>query len=833
MVKQTFHETEEDTKERHITPALKAAGWTSSKIWMEYSLKKDRFRIVPEKNITQKVPVGNRNKPDYLLCKNINCPIAVVEAKNSSLKAEDGIDQAIVYAKLLDIPFAYASAGEKFIEMNLKTGAKRELKMDEFPSPDQLWSMWCKARGISEDRALSMENAQYYTSDDGKIPRYYQMVAINRVVDAIVSGRRRALLVMATGTGKTYTAFQIVWRLKKAGLVKNVLYLADRNQLVDQTIVGDFAPFEKIQTKIQGGEISPAYNIYFGLYQQLKGREDEDGGQSFADNFKKVPPDFFDLVVVDECHRGSAKEESSWREILEYFSPAIQLGLTATPNKKEGSDNAEYFGEPLYTYSLKQGIEDGFLAPYQVVRVYLDKDRDGWEPKEGERDANGVLIEKRRYTVEDFDRGIIIEGRIKTVAEYVTKYLRHIGRMSKTIIFCRTQDHAARVRDAIRECNRDLVAENPFYSVRMTGNDEEGRKLYSSFTSAYEEYPVVVTTSKLLTTGADTKCVKLIVLDTPIRSMTEFKQIIGRGTRLREEVGKTFFTILDFRGACELFSDPEFDGPPEVTTSWEEGDSLPKTKKTGEEDDIEDPVAYPDGGDDADGSDNDDDPPTDPTEESEDTAGRDDRPPIIDLPEKVVYVVKGVSVEVVGSTISYLDEDGKLLTSKFRDYTRKNILELFGSEAEFLEVWNGNEEKRAIIERLERNGVFFDQIRKELKNPDLDEFDLLCAIAFGRAPMTRAMRASRVARSQFLEKYQGVARKVLELLVTIYAREGVKEVDDIAVLRSEEFRSMGGVVKVIKAFGGKEAYREAVLDLENALYRPKDDWSNPQSMESK
>lgn len=817
MLKNKHLETEEDTKERHITPALKAAGWSSSSIWMEYSLRSDRFRIVPEKNITQKIkrPAG-RNKPDYLLCRGTNFPIAVVEAKKASKSAEDGIDQAVTYARLLDIPFAYASAGEKFIERNIKTGSQRELRMDEFPSPSKLWKMWCETRGVPSDRQNAMDDANYYTSDDGKVPRYYQMVAINRVVNTIIADKnRRALLVMATGTGKTYTAFQIVWRLRKAGVVKNVLYLADRNQLVDQTIVGDFAPFENILTKIQKGEIDSSHCIYFGLYQQLKGRDDGGSEKTLADNFRQVPSDYFDLVIVDECHRGSASEESSWREILEYFSPAIQLGLTATPNDSKGAKNVEYFGKPVYTYSLKQGIEDGFLAPFQVVRVYLDKDRDGWEPEEGERDANGVLIEKRKYMIEDFDRNLILDGRTKAVADRVTQYLHHLGRMSKTIIFCTTQDHAARLRDAIRAANADMMAENPTYAVRMTGDDEEGRNLYSSFSSAYEQYPVVVTTSKLLTTGADTKCVKLIVLDAQIRSMTEFKQIIGRGTRLREDAGKTFFTILDFRGASELFKDPKFDGPADVEREWHEGDppihQPANGEKQGEGDSVDEQS---------------------PVVQEGDTKAPVPEPGSPVEPEpRVVYRVKGVPVEVVGSSISYLNEDGDLVTSKFRDYTKANILKLFGSEADFLEVWNGPEEKKAILERLEDHGVIFEALRKELKNPDADEFDLLCEIAFGRAPMTRAMRASRAKRSQFLEKYQGIAREVLEILIQIYAHEGVREVDNTAVLKSAEFRAFGGMVPVVKAFGGKKAYREAIHELENALYWPTNDRPKSESME--
>ena len=809
-------ESEEDTKVRRITPALKAVGWPEHAIWMEYSLRSDRFRIVPDTNETRKVPPKGRNKPDYLLCRNTSCPLAVIEAKKASLHAEDGIDQAKAYAEQLDIPFAYASAGEKFIELNLKTGVQRELAMEDFPSPDALWKMWCAVRRVKPQDEPKMASAQYYSSDDGKIPRYYQMTAINRVVNAVIADkRRRALLVMATGTGKTYVAFQIVWRLVKAGVVKNVLYLADRNQLVDQTIVGDFAPFEKLITKIKGGEIDNSHQIYFGLYQQLKSADDgekDESGVSLADRFRQVPPDFFDLIVVDECHRGSAKEESSWREILEYFTSAVQIGLTATPNKKDGADNAEYFGKPLYTYTLKQGIEDGFLAPFRVVRVSFNKDRDGWEPEDGELDDFGKPIPKKRYTLDDFDRTLILRDRINAVAQRVTDYLHHIGRMSKTIVFCMTQEHAGRMRDAIRACNADMMARNSNYAVRMTSDDEDGKRLYAEFTSINEPYPVVVTTSKLLTTGADTKCVKLIVLDAPIRSMTEFKQIIGRGTRLQADAGKTFFTILDFRGVCELFQDSEFDGPAEQEAEWGDGDPIPKEKPSKKADDddsktSEEPTPPE---------------PTPPTPE-----------PSSEVPRET-YVVSGVEVSVVGETVSYLDEDGKLVTAKFRDYTRKGVLDLFGSEAGFLEVWNGAQEKSEILEQLEQHGILFEHLRKELKNPDYDEFDLICAVAFGHVPLTRAQRASRAQRSKFLDKYQGAAREILETLLDIYAHEGVREVGDVAVLRSEEFHRFGGPRKVVRLFGNPADYRQAITDLENALYRPASgsDQTTPNTAES-
>lgn len=791
--------SEEDTKQRLITPALKYAGWPNHLIWMEYSLRADKNKIVPEKNTTIKIPQKkSRNSPDYLLCRNVRFPLAVIEAKKWSVDIRDGIDQARAYAQLLDLPFAYASNGKGFIEYNLVTNEQRELKLEEFPSPETLWKKWCEARGVELERRKVLSDALYYTTNDGKIPRYYQLVAINKVVNAIVADhRRRALLVMATGTGKTFTAFQIVWRLKQAGIVKNVLYLADRNHLVDQTIVDDFAPFERILTKIQGGEIDSNHQIYFGLYQQLKGHEDGGGESTFADHYRQVPPDFFDLIVVDECHRGSAREESNWREILDYFESAIQIGMTATPKREIGADNIEYFGKPLYVYSLKQGIEDGFLAPFQVVRVYLDKDRDGWQPEVGEVDDNGRLIPDRLYTLDDFDRNLVLKQRTRAVAQKITEYLKHIGRMSKTIVFCTTQRHAAEMRDALRACNKDMMGLYPNYCVRMTGDDEEGRKLYREFASVNEKTPVLVTTSKLLTTGANTKCVELIVLDSPIRSMTEFKQIIGRGTRLVEEAGKTFFTIMDFRGACELFSDPDFDGEPDNEAEWGEEDPLPKSTSRSTKNNTKEKTKNG----------------KDSESEGKETEEVNSTDPELGEP----YEVSHASVEVVGTSVRYLDENGKLVTAKFIDYTRRNILQLYQSEENFWEVWNGTPEKKVIFLELAKRGVDIDLLRKELKNPDADEFDLICEVAFGRAPMTREMRASRAKRSQFLEKYQNVAREVLEILINIYAREGIREVEDIAVLKSLEFRRLGGL-KVVHAFGGKSEYRSALKDLENAIY---------------
>lgn len=786
-------DTEEDTKNQRITPALRAAGWPSSSMLMEYSLRADRRRIVPGRNETVREARRTPNRPDYILCHGTDCPIAIIEAKKSSLPDYEGLDQAKAYAQLLDVPFAYASSGHKFVEWDASTGRERDIPLDAFPSPAALWERWCSVRNVPPQDRTRLDKALYYTTAGGWTPRYYQMKAINRAVEAVIVGhRRRLLLCMATGTGKTYTAFQIVWRLKKAGAVKNVLYLADRNQLIDQPMSGDFAPLRKVSTKIRGGRIDTSYELYFGLYQQLAGEQDaEDGeGASALDNFRQVPPEYFDLIIVDECHRGSARAESSWREILEYFRPAVQIGMTATPNEAEGADNAAYFGEPIFTYSLREGIEDGFLAPYQVISVQLDKDRDGWEPEPGELDDLGRPIPPRRYTLSDFGPTLDLRQRNLAVAEAVTEYLRHIGRYAKTIIFCTTQRHALSMLEAIRACNEDICRDAPSYAVRMTANDEIGVGYLDDFTSVDAPLPVIATTSKLLSTGVDTKCVKLIVLDANIRSMTEFKQIIGRGTRLREDAGKTFFTIMDFRGVCALFRDPAFDGPPDAEADWRQGDPPPCE-------------------------------PADRFDPGKAKPGEESEPPAPDPgpePEpRTVYEVSGVEVRVVGRTVSYLDENGQLVTDRFEDYTRRNILRLFGSEAEFVALWNGPEERKAILQRLEAEGVFVGRLRAALGEPDVDEFDLICGIAYGRPPMTRSMRANRVRQGKFLDKYQGLARQVLEDLLQVYARIGASELDDMAVLQNEPLKRYGPA-RVVRAFGGNPAYRDAVRAMQRALY---------------
>lgn len=780
-------DSEEDTKNQFITPALSHAGWKKTSMLMEYSLRSDKRCIVPGQNKTTKKSPKGPNKPDYILCYTPNCPLAVVEAKRSGLDDYEGLDQAKRYAKILNVQFAYSSSGREFVEWNAFTGEERRIPLNQFPSPEVLWKRWCKHRQVKKTDRKSLSNALYYTSANGWTPRYYQMKAINRAVEAvIVDHRKRCLLCMATGTGKTYTAFQIVWRLKKSGVIKNVLYLADRNQLIDQSLAGDFQPFANVSTKIQHGKIDTSYEIYFGLYQQFAGDEDGDA-ESTLDNLKQVPQDYFDLIIVDECHRGSAREESSWRVILEYFASAIQIGMTATPNTAEGAKNADYFGDPIFTYSLKEGIEDGFLAPYQVISVHLDKDKSGWKPEEGEKDDLGQILPQKTFTLDDFGQTLELKQRTALVAKVVTDYLKHIGRYSKTIVFCTTQNHALKMVEALRACNQDVCRESPNYAVRMTANDANGISLLDEFVRVDSKIPVIATTSKLLSTGVDTKCVKLIVLDTGIRSMTEFKQIIGRGTRLREDAGKTFFTIMDFRGVCELFKDSDFDGPADYETDFNPDKD---TFTTGQD---PEPQA-----------------PKPKNKRGGHTTGE---------PPKY-FEVGRVSVELEGKETAYLDEDGKLVTEKFEDYTRKNILKMFNSEAEFVELWNGGEEKKAILARLEKEGILIEQIRKELGDPDIDEFDLILKIAFGHPPMTRQMRANRVKQSKFLDKYQGIAREVLDELLQMYARLGVTEIDSVRVLQNEPINRFGGVPRIIQEFGGRNQYLDAVRAMEQELYAP-------------
>lgn len=662
----------------------------------------------------------------------------------------------------------------------MTTGKEREIPIDEFPSPEDLWARYKGEKAITPDQEKLITEPYFFQAGD-KTPRYYQRVAINRTIDAIARGKQRILLVMATGTGKTYTAFQIIHRLWKSGRKKKILFLADRNILVDQTMTQDFKPFSKIMTKIEGKKLDSSYEIFLSLYHQLAGDENNEP-------FREFKPDFFDLIVIDECHRGSAKEESRWRRILEYFSSATQIGMTATPKETKEVSNISYFGEPIYTYSLKQGIDDGFLAPYKVVRVGIDKDLEGWRPISGQTDIYGWEIEDREYNEKDFDKNLIIDERTEIVAKRITKFLKDNDRFAKTIVFCVDIDHAERMRQALVNENSDLVAQNSKYVMRITGDNAEGKAQLDYFIDEEEKYPVIVTTSKLMTTGVDCKTCKLIVLDNNINSMTEFKQIIGRGTRLKPDYGKEYFTIMDFRNACRLFADPEFDGEPIVIIDGD--DPLPGDPP----DIIVDPPFPPGGGD--------------------DDGGGDGEPP----EKRHKYRVRGVDVTILNERVQYYDKDGKLITESVTAYSKKNILGEYATLDSFLRAWNSEQRKQAIIDELQERGVLLEAIREASGNKDIDDFDLICHIAYDKAPLTKAERVNNVKKRGYLYKYSGLAQEVLSALLDKYMNDGIKDIDNLAILSNDPFRKYGTPMKIAKLFGGKAGYMQAVHELQEELY---------------
>jgi len=780
------HLSEEDIKARYITPAITDAGWDIKKqVRLEYAFTAGR--IILRGNITAR---GKRKRADYVLFYKNNFPIAVVEAKDNNHPVGAGLQQAIEYAKALDISYVYASNGDGFVEQNLITGEVKELKLQEFPSPEALYERYRIDKGISEPEEKVMLEPYYYIPDY-KTPRYYQRVAINRTVDAIAKGKDRALVVSATGTGKTFMTFQIIYRLWKAGIKKKILYLADRNVLIDQTISGDFKPFVGKMTKVQNKKLDSSYEIYLALYQQLTG---DDGEEAYL-QFK---PNFFDLIVIDECHRGSAREESAWRKVLDYFSSATHVGCTATPVETKEASSLKYFGEPIYEYSLKQGIDDGFLAPYKVIRIGLDKDLEGYRPETGKVDKHGYVIEDREYNVKDFDRKLVIDDRTRVVASKITELLNNTDRFSKTIVFCVDIEHAERMRQALINANKDLYAQDDRYIMRITGDNDEGKAQLENFIDEESPYPVIAVTSKLMTTGVDAKMCKLIVLENNINSMTEFKQIIGRGTRLLEEYGKTYFTIMDFRNASRLFADPAFDGKPEVVIDLGEDDPVhdPQTGE-GEEDDgvkgtKEVDGEYVIGG-----------------ISSFDEEGE-------DKPRK--YYVGDVAVRVLSERVQYVDKDGKLITESLIDYTKKNILQQYSRLDDFLRTWTDAEKKQAIIDELQDGGVILDAIRDELGKTEMDDFDLICHIAFDKAPLTKRERAENVKKRHYLYKYSDTAQQVIEALLDKYADDGIKEIEDTKILQLKEFAKIGSPMKIVKAFGGKEAYLKAVQELENEIY---------------
>ena len=780
--------TEADIRTKFITPALdkdKGGAWnTMTQLLEEYYFTKGRV-IVRGKTVSR----GKALKADYILFYKPNLPIAVIEAKDNTHSVGDGMQQALEYAEILDIPFAYSSNGDAFLEHDRTPGAhpvEREIPLDQFPTPDELWQRVSRSKGYTPPQE-TVTTCDYYEDGSGKKPRYYQLTAINRTVDAIARGQDRILLVMATGTGKTYTAFQIIWRLWKSGAKKRILFLVDRNILADQTKTNDFKPFGQAMTKITNRTVDKSFEIYLCLYQAVTGSEED------RNIYKQFSPEFFDLVIVDECHRGSAADDAAWRQVLEYFNAAAQIGLTATPKETKTVSNIEYFGDPLYTYSLKQGIQDGFLAPYKVVRIGLDKDLDGWRPETGQRDKYGHEIEDREYNQRDMDRELILEKRTEAVADKITQFLNATDRYAKTIVFCENIDHAERMRQALVNANPDLAAANSKYVMRITGDNPEGKAQLDNFIDPESTYPVIATTSQLMSTGVDAQTCQLIVLDKRIASMTEFKQIIGRGTRINEDYGKFYFTIMDFKRATALFADPDFDGDPvQIHEPGEDEDPVPPDEDPGEDDQPGET-----GGDGP--------PPTGPGGDGE------PQPPIR-------YVVDDVPVSVVMERVQYLDEYGKLITESLTDYTRKSVKKSYASLDDFLNSWNRAEQKKALLEELAGQGIFLDELAEQVGR-DFDAFDLICHVAFDQPPLTRRERADGVKKRNVFGKYGPQARAVLEALLEKYADSGIQTVESMEILTVDPLRGFGTPIEIVQLFGGKTAYRAAIRDLETALYQ--------------
>jgi len=771
--------TEEDIKNRYITPGIENSGWIKEQILMEYFFTDGPMLV--RGNITRR---GKRKKADYLLThKNGHIPLAIIEAKDTSQSVGSGIQQAMEYAEILNIPFAYSSNGNGFIEHDYFTGAEIELELDQFPNEKELWSRYLNAKSLESDQERIMTEPDHFDIFTQKKPRYYQRIAIDKTLEAITKGQDRVLLVMATGTGKTFTAFQIVWKLLQTETVKKVLYLADRNILIDQAIQQDFHPLDKIMTKVQERKLDSSYKVFMSLYHQMAGDED-------IEPFREFQPEFFDLVIVDECHRGSAKEESKWRRVLNYFNSAIHIGMTATPKETREVSNITYFGDPIYTYSLKQGIDDGFLAPYKVIRIGLDKDLEGWRPYKGQIDVNGNQIEDREYISTDFDRRLIIDERTQAVANRITKWLIANDRFSKSIVFCVDIEHSERMRQALINENKELVVENPKYIMRITGDNPEGKSQLDYFIDVNEKYPTLVTTSKLMTTGVDVKTCKLIVLDNNINSITEFKQIIGRGTRLYPEFGKEYFTIMDFRNACRLFADPEFDGDPVVIIDAGDGGEGWDPKEPEELEGADEP------------------------EFPEDSTGFE--PPEV-AGTSVKYRIRGVPVKIINERVQYYDKNGKLITESIKDYSKRNILNEFATLDEFIKEWSKAEKKQVIIEELQDRGVLLDALKEE-SGKDLDDFDLILHIAYDKKPLTKKERVDHVKKKGYLYKYSEVCQEVLSALLDKYMDEGISELEDTRILENAPFDRIGSPRKIASLFGGKDAYIQAVKGLEYSLY---------------
>ncbi|EEQ5439518.1 DEAD/DEAH box helicase family protein [Escherichia coli] len=795
--------TEADIITKCVMPAILNAGWdNTTQIRQEVKLRDGK--VIVRGKVAARRTVKSA---DIVLYHKPGIPLAVIEAKANKHEIGKGMQQGIEYARLLDVPFVFATNGDGFIFRDATAAEgeclEKQITLDDFPSPAELWQKFCLWKGYTQAQ-LPVITQDYYDDGSGKSPRYYQLQAINKTIEAASNGQNRVLLVMATGTGKTYTAFQIIWRLWKSKNKKRILFLADRNILVDQTKNNDFQPFGTAMTKVSGRTIDPAYEIHLALYQAITGPEEDQKA------FKQVAPDFFDLIVIDECHRGSASEDSAWREILNYFSSATQIGLTATPKETHEVSSTDYFGDPVYVYSLKEGIEDGFLAPYKVVRVDIDVDLQGWRPTKGQTDLNGEVIDDRIYNQKDFDRTMVIDERTELVARTITDYLKRTNPMDKTIVFCNDIDHAERMRRALVNLNPEQVKKNDKYIMKITGDDEIGKAQLDNFINPKKPYPVIATTSELMTTGVDAKTCKLVVLDQNIQSMTKFKQIIGRGTRIDERYGKLWFTILDFKKATELFADERFDGIPEkvMDTTPEdiadpESDFEEKLEEISEHD--EEQVTGVD------------EPPAPPYQVTD----TDDVGPLPEEDEKKIrkFHVNGVAVGVIAQRVQYYDADGKLVTESFKDYTRKTLLKEYASLDDFTRKWQDADRKEAIIHELEQQGIIWEVLAEEV-GKDLDPFDMLCHVVYGQPPLTRKERAENVRKRNYFTKYSEAAQAVLDNLLDKYADAGVQEIESIQVLKLKPFDSMGTLPEIIKTgFGDRNGYNQALSELENEIYQ--------------
>ena len=785
--------SERDICTKYITPALEKAGWDKNLQILE-EVGFTNGRIYVRGKLTAR---GKRKRADYILYYKTNIPIAIIEAKDNNHSVRSGIQQALDYANTLDIPFVFSSNGDGFLfhdKTSNNENLETEIALNDFPSPEELWNKYKNFKGFSTPEVNKIVEQDYYFDSSGRAPRYYQQIAINRTVEAVASGKDRLLLVMATGTGKTYTAFQIIHRLWKSGAKKRILFLADRNALIDQTKRGDFKHFKDKMTVIKNRKIDKSYEVYLALYQGLSG-SDED-----ANAYKKFSKDFFDLIVIDECHRGSAKEDSAWREILNYFNKATHIGLTATPKETKDVSNIEYFGEPIYIYSLKQGIDDGFLAPYRVIRVNLNVDVEGWRPDVGKKDKDGQEVEDRIYNRKDFDRNLVIDERTNIVAKKVTEFLKGYDRYAKTIVFCNDIDHAERMRTALISHNADIVIQNDKYVMQITGDNEEGKRELDNFINPEEKFPVIATTSELMTTGVDAQTCKLIVLDSEIKSMTKFKQIVGRGTRINEDFNKLYFTILDFRNVTDLFADKEFDGDPiRIKPVSQDTDLITII----DEEETDDTTI------------------TDNDGEKIDFVKPDVRKPQVNEDRenyrKKIYV-NGIDVSVLISREMYFDNNGKPITTSLKDHTKEIIKGQFASLDDFLQKWNNAEKKEVIIKELQEEGVMIEALQ-EAVDRDVDLFDLVCHVAFDQPPLTRKERANNVKKRNYFTKYGEQARRVLETLLDKYTDEGVTNLESLEVLKVKPLADYGSPMEIINQFGSKKNYLQAIKELEEELYK--------------